>query len=146
MMSKVIALANHKGGVCKTTLTLSIADALAREGMSVLVVDMDPQANATRLAYSFDEAPAVTVEKVLEGSASLVEAIIHETRIDGVHLLGSTLKLANLEREMTQTPFFSTTSLLHEKLKAAQYSRVTTSEKRFARLRRVRFATITSVS
>lgn len=117
-MSKIIAFANHKGGVCKTTVTLSIADALSREGLSVLVVDLDPQANATSLLFSTQEAPSVPIEKVLEGSSSIAEAIIHETKVDDVHMIGATLKLGKLEREMQHRPFFSSTSLLHEKLKA----------------------------
>jgi chromosome partitioning protein len=116
-MAKIITLANHKGGVCKTTLAVSIADALSREKLDVLLVDLDPQANATRLVYSFDETPSVTIEKVLDGSASVAEAIVENTHIDGVHLIGSTLKLASLERQLQQTPFSSTT-LLQSKLSA----------------------------
>lgn len=114
-MSKVIALANHKGGVCKTTLSLNLADALARDGLSVLLVDLDPQGNATKLAYSFDSAPNVTVERVLSGAASTPEAIQQTTKIDGVHLIGATLKLARLERDLQSTPF-SSTSLLRKML------------------------------
>lgn len=114
-MAKIITLANHKGGVCKTTLSVCIADALAREGLDVLLVDLDPQSNATRLVYSFDETPSVTIEKVMDGSASIAEAIVDNSRIDGVHLIGSTLKLASLERQLQQTPFSSTT-LLQAKL------------------------------
>lgn len=116
-MAKIITLANHKGGVCKTTLSSALSDALAREGFDVLLIDLDPQANATRLVYSFEEAPAVPIERVLDGSASVAEAIIQETRIDGVHMIGSTLKLASLERQLQQTPF-SSTSLLATRLLA----------------------------
>lgn len=114
-MAKIISLANHKGGVCKTTLSVCLADAFAREGFDVLLVDLDPQSNATRLAYSFDETPAVTIEKVLDGSASIAEAIVEKTRISRVHLIGSTLKLGTLERQLQQTPF-SSTVLLQQKL------------------------------
>jgi cellulose biosynthesis protein BcsQ len=62
-MTTVISFANHKGGVGKTTLAVSIADALSREGFDVLLIDLDPQGNATRLVYSFDETPSVTIEK-----------------------------------------------------------------------------------
>lgn len=116
-MSKTIVLANHKGGVCKTTLTLSLADAFSRDGLSVLVVDMDPQANATSLLYSTQEPPATPIEKVLDDSSSIAEAILQNTKIDGVHLIGSTIRLHNLDREMAQTPF-SSTSALSDKLKA----------------------------
>ena len=114
-MAKIITFANHKGGVCKTTLSVCIADALSREGLDILVVDLDPQSNATRLLYSFEETPSVTIERVMDGSASVAEAIVEDSRIDDVHLIGSSLKLASLERQLQQTPF-SSTSLLRNKL------------------------------
>lgn len=114
-MAKIIAFANHKGGVAKTTIAVSIADALARDGFDVLLVDLDPQSNATRLIYSFDETPSVTIEKVLDGSSPIAQAIVQETRIDGVHLIGSTLRLSNMQRVMQSQPFNST-ALLKTKL------------------------------
>lgn len=111
----IIAFANHKGGVSKTTLTLNVADALAREGLDVLVVDLDPQANATSLLYSAEETPGIPLEKVLDGTASVAQAVVEQTSIEGVHLIGCSLKLANLERQLHATPF-SSTSLLAQKL------------------------------
>jgi chromosome partitioning protein len=111
----IIAFANHKGGVAKTTLTVNVADALAREGLDVLVVDLDPQANVTALLYSAEESPGVPLEKVLDGSSSVAQAVIEQTTIPGVHLIGSSLKLANLERQLHATPFAST-ALLMQKL------------------------------
>ncbi|HYF46296.1 MAG TPA: AAA family ATPase, partial [Acidimicrobiales bacterium] len=59
----VVAVANQKGGVGKTTVTLGVADAAARRGRSVLVVDLDPQANATSgLGVA---APSRTVDDAL---------------------------------------------------------------------------------
>ncbi|MGZ8317550.1 MAG: ParA family protein [Telluria sp.] len=110
-MAKTVVLANHKGGVSKTTLATSLADAFARDGLEVLLVDLDPQANATGLVYSFEEAPAAPVEKMLDGSVSVGQAIIENTRIDGVHLIGATLKLLNVERTMMHDPFASTSLL-----------------------------------
>lgn len=111
----IISFANHKGGVAKTTLTLNVADALAREGLDVLVVDLDPQANVTSLLYSAEETPSVPIEQVLSGNNSVAQAVIEKTNIDGVHLIGASLKLANLERQLQSTPFAST-SLLWQKL------------------------------
>ncbi|MDD4930233.1 MAG: ParA family protein [Gallionella sp.] len=111
----IISFANHKGGVAKTTLTLNVADAFAREGLDVLVVDLDPQANVTSLLYSAEETPGVPIEQVLSGNASIAQAVIEKTNIDGVHLIGASLKLANLERQLQSTPFAST-SLLAQKL------------------------------
>lgn len=116
-MAKTICIANHKGGVCKTSLATSLADAFGREKLDVLLVDLDPQANTTSLAYSFEETPAVPIERVLDGSSSIAEAIITTTRIDRVHLLGSSLKLVQLERQLQLTPF-SSTGLLASKLAA----------------------------
>ena len=112
----ILTFANHKGGVAKTTLAINIADALSREGLDVLVVDIDPQANATSLLYSTDEVPSVPLEKVLDGSSSVAQAVIEQTTIEGVHLIGCTLKLANLERQLLTTPF-ATTLLLANKIK-----------------------------
>ncbi|SDH73635.1 ParA family protein [Propionivibrio dicarboxylicus] len=111
----IISIANHKGGVAKTTLAVNVADALAREGLDVLVVDLDPQANVTALLYSAEETPGVPLEKVLDGSTSVAQAVIEQTTVDGVHLIGCSLKLANLERQLHATPFAST-SLLSQKL------------------------------
>jgi chromosome partitioning protein len=111
MAAKVFSYANHKGGVCKTTLTVCLADAFSREGYRVLVLDLDPQGNATRLLYSFDDAPPIPLERLLDGTTSIAEAILQNTRIDNVHLIGSTLKLANLEDEMRRTPFSATTMI-----------------------------------
>ncbi|MCP1121259.1 ParA family protein [Robbsia andropogonis] len=118
-MAKVISFSNHKGGVSKTTLVVNISDALAREGYDVLIVDMDPQANATSMVYSFDEPPSVPVELVLDNKASTAQAVIQNTRIDGVHLIGSSLLLGRVAR-MMQVSSFAATSVLAEKLAPLQ--------------------------
>lgn len=118
-MAKFIVFANHKGGVAKTTISVNVADALAREGYTVLFIDLDPQGNATQLIYGFDDVPAVTIEQVLSGKESIASAIVENTRIPGVSLIGSTLKLARLERDLQTTPF-SSTSLLLQKLQSVR--------------------------
>jgi len=112
MTAKTIAFSNHKGGVAKTSLSVNIADALARDGYSVLFVDLDPQGNGTQLVYGYDETPAITIEQVLAGKESIAAAIVDKTQIPGVSLIGATLKLARLERDLQLTPFVSTSILL----------------------------------
>lgn len=119
MAAKTIVFANHKGGVAKTTVSVNVSDALAREGYSVLFIDLDPQGNATQLIYGFDETPAITVEQMLANKESIAAAIVENTNIPGVALIGSTLKLAKLERELQSTPF-SSTSLLLQKLQSVK--------------------------
>ena len=114
MTAKTLVFANHKGGVAKTTLSVNVADALAREGFSILFIDLDPQGNATQLIYGYDETPSITVEQMLSGKESIASAIVEKTTIPGVSLIGSTLKLAKLERELQSTPFSSTSFLLQK--------------------------------
>lgn len=115
-MAKIAAIVNHKGGVNKTFAATTGADALAREGLDVLLVDLDPQGHATALMYSFTKVPPTPIERVLAGQAGIAEAILTDTRVPGVHLLGTTLKLANLERELMYSNPFGASRLLATKL------------------------------
>ena len=84
-MSHVIAISNEKGGVAKTTTTLSLGAALAEMGYKVLVVDLDPQANLT-LALGMEPGSAVvTSSHILIESAPLMSAR-HSTEIENLDL------------------------------------------------------------
>lgn len=94
-MTRVLALANQKGGVAKTTTVVSLGAALAELGRRVLVVDLDPQACLTfSLGYDPD-ALTVSVHDVLLGRVGAGMAVIGT--FDGVELLPATIDLAGVE-------------------------------------------------
>ncbi len=98
-MSRVVAVLNQKGGVGKTTSTINIAAALSREGKTVLIIDLDPQANATSgLGVSRDETEKSIYEVMVSGTPA-AEAII-ETRINGLYILPAKTTLAAAEQEL----------------------------------------------
>ena len=100
----MLAVVNQKGGVGKTTTAINLAAGLALEGLPTLLIDCDPQANATGgLGVARDEA-RLSVYDVLMGNASLVETIV-DTGVDGLKLLpgsknmiGANLELVSQER------------------------------------------------
>lgn len=98
-MSKVMAVANQKGGVGKTTTAVNCSAALALQGRRVLVVDTDPQGNTTS-GLGIDKKKAqLSVYDVLINGADIKEAV-QATQIEGLFAVPSAIKLAGAEVEM----------------------------------------------
>ena len=100
---RILVVANQKGGVGKTTTAINLGTALAAVGQPTLVVDLDPQGNAsTGLGIPRSERRFTSYD-VLMGASTLREAI-HATRIPGLSIVPSTVDLAGAELELIGEP------------------------------------------
>src|SRR5437588_10871904 len=94
-LTKVIAIANQKGGVGKTTTSINLGGALAEIGYRVLCVDMDPQANLTvGLGVSLSDVRQ-SMSDVLAEDRLAIEEIVRETEMQGLSVAAATLELAS---------------------------------------------------
>lgn len=99
---KVIAIANQKGGVGKTTTAVNISSALARRGQRILLIDLDPQANATSgLGVEPDKAENGSIYSVLLGDSTLASKI-QETPRRNLSIIPSEMNLAGVEIELAR--------------------------------------------
>ena len=100
-MGKIIAIANQKGGVGKTTTTVNVAACIAALEHNVLLVDIDPQSNATS-ALGFDKSqPHVSTYDVLIGSSS-ADASVRDTSLSFLKLIPSDINLVGAEVELVE--------------------------------------------
>src|SRR5262250_3011679 len=95
---RVLALANQKGGVGKTTTAINLGTALAAIGEQVLIVDLDPQGNASTGLGIDRKSRRRSTYDVMIGDATLREAI-HETAVPRLHIVPSTIDLSGFELE-----------------------------------------------
>ncbi len=100
MATRVLAVANQKGGVGKTTTVINLSACLAELGKTVLVIDLDPQANATS-GLGLPRQSDTSLYRVLLRERA-IDGLIQETPVEGVHIIPSELDLAGAEIDVAR--------------------------------------------
>ena len=118
-MAYIIALSNEKGGVAKTTSTLSLGAALAELNYRVLLIDLDPQANLSlALGFEAEEASVTTADIMIENAA--VRTSIRKSEIKNLDIIPSSFRIENAEQFLPMRTQYLTT--LREALEAEPLS------------------------
>ncbi len=121
MATTVFTIANQKGGVGKTTTAINLASALAQKKVPTLVVDLDPQANATS-ALGFEKEEGRSVYGPLTGHGAAADMIV-ETSQKNLYLLPAEVDLAAVEVELSQKENYLTQlrQMLEPLVKSGEY-------------------------
>lgn len=98
----IIAIANQKGGVGKTTTAINLSAALAKLGKTVLLIDLDPQGNSTR-GLGFEIGDQLSIANLLGSDSVDINQVTYDSGIENLYLVPSNLKLAVAEMNLSMT-------------------------------------------
>jgi chromosome partitioning protein len=116
-MTKIISIANQKGGVAKTTTSVNLGACLAMAGYKTLLIDSDPQANATQSIIGgaiFDHGTA----HLFENPKSVLSSVVNVTPIENLYLVPSDLSLSQVEWQLLKNYKSSHTMILRDKIRS----------------------------
>ncbi len=115
-MAKVISLVNQKGGVGKTTTSINLSAALGKEGKKTLLIDLDPQGNASTGLGLNNSDIKVDIYDVITGNSKIEDAII-KTKFKNLSIIPSTINLAGIDVEFVKTMLEDATFRQNEQLR-----------------------------